>query len=356
MPLQIVRNDISKMKVDAVVDSADPKPVFSTGITRAIHEAAGPELMAARKEVNGGNLDENDIIVTPGFDLPAKYVFHVLSPYRLDGKHGEPEKLYDCYTKILNEAVVRKISSIAIPVLSSGNHLFSEKEAVGIALHAITDFLLEQDILVFLVVYSMEATRYACKIFNDVKEDIDNEYIDAVSGRIGRQYIHGRRNHHIGIAQQKLQEIELKERISGPVKSSATGRGPDYTIEEYVKYIDPGLYETVKEFLVKKGKKLHDLYTFEDNTGKNVITKQLISDIKKQRKQPSKRSVLLLALALKLNYEETQYLMETAGYKLTHSSRADAVVIYMLLSGFHDPYDLDQYLGDLAGTDLQHYK
>ena len=129
-----------------------------------------------------------------------------------------------------------------------------------------------------------------------------------------------------------------------------------YSMKDFVDNRDPGLYETIVEFCKKEGKKISFLYEFEDHAGKRVITKQLISDIKCEKKQPSKRTVLYIILKLELNLEDAQYLMGKAGYRLTHSSKADSVVIYLLRGKKHYPATMNNCLKKYADTDLEHYK
>ena len=118
MPLEIVRNDITKMDVDAIVNSANPNPVIGGGVDRAIHAKAGAELLAARKEI--GKIATGKAYITSAFHLPAKYVIQTVGPVWQDGKHGERELLAQCYENSLRLAAENGCSSIAFPLISAG--------------------------------------------------------------------------------------------------------------------------------------------------------------------------------------------------------------------------------------------
>ena len=119
MPLEIVRNDITKMQADAIVNTANPRPIVGGGVDRAIHQAAGAELLATRKEI--GDIATGEAAITPAFKLSATYVIHTVGPVWQDGEHGERELLASCYTKSLQLAVANKCQSIAFPLISAGH-------------------------------------------------------------------------------------------------------------------------------------------------------------------------------------------------------------------------------------------
>ena len=151
MPFEIVRNDIVKMEVDAIVNTANPKPVVGTGVDTAIHKAAGPELLKARKEI--GDIKVCEAVVTPAFDLPAKYVIHVVGPAWVDENPVEEEMLARSYRAALDAAAKQKCKSIAFPLLSTGNYGFPKKISMRIALDVFSKFLMEHEMQIYLTVF-----------------------------------------------------------------------------------------------------------------------------------------------------------------------------------------------------------
>ena len=112
LPFKIVRNDLTKMQVDAIVNTANQQPTYSSGTDTAVYNAAGEEeLLAERKKI--GSMNEGEIAITPGFKLPAKYIIHAVSPRYIDGNSGEETKLRSCYKKSLALAAQYECKSIA---------------------------------------------------------------------------------------------------------------------------------------------------------------------------------------------------------------------------------------------------
>ena len=182
MPFKIVRNDITKMECDAIVNTASRHPVDSfeqvgAGCDKAIHKAAGAdELIAARKEI--GEMAEGEAAITPGFDLPAKYIIHAVSPVFIDGNSGEEEKLRNCYRNSLRIAKENGIESIAFPLIATGSFGYPQEEGMRIAVDEINAFLLHNDMLIYLVVFGTRATQLGERIYPDLEAYIDHNYVD----------------------------------------------------------------------------------------------------------------------------------------------------------------------------------
>ncbi len=147
MPFEIVRNDIVNMQVDAIVNTANPKPIVGYGVDAGVHKKAGPQLLAAREQV--GRIDVGEVAVTPGFGLDAKHVIHAVGPIWQDGKHGEEQLLRQCYDRALYAAFENDCESIAFPLLSAGNHGFPKPLALQIAISAFSSFLMEHDMQIY---------------------------------------------------------------------------------------------------------------------------------------------------------------------------------------------------------------
>ena len=175
MPFEIVRNDIVNMQVDAIVNTANPKPIVGYGVDAGVHKIAGPQLLAAREQV--GRIDVGEVAVTPGFGLDAKHVIHAVGPIWQDGKHGEEQLLRQCYDRALYAAFENDCESIAFPLLSAGNHGFPKPLALQIAISAFSSFLMEHDMQIYLVVFSRNAFELSEKLFQSVESYIDENYI-----------------------------------------------------------------------------------------------------------------------------------------------------------------------------------
>ena len=188
MPFEIVRNDITRMKVDAIVNTANPKPKYSSGTDTAVYKAAGEEeLLAERKKI--GHMNEGDVAITPGFNLPAKYIIHAVSPFYMGGDQGEEEKLRSCYRKSLQLAKENGIKSISFPLISTGGFGYPKEEGMRIAVDEINAFLLGNDMEIFLVVFDTKATHLGEKIYPGLEAYIDHNYVmDASETEYGDVY------------------------------------------------------------------------------------------------------------------------------------------------------------------------
>ena len=175
MPFEIVRNDITQMRVDAIVNTANPKPVIGSGVDAGIHRAAGPELLTAREKI--GRIGVGEAAITPGFGLNAKYVIHTVGPVWRGGLLGERKLLRGCYESSLSLALENGCTSIAFPLISTGNYGFPKDEALRIALDAIRGFLNDHEMMVSLVVFDRESFQLSRQRHREVASFIDDNYI-----------------------------------------------------------------------------------------------------------------------------------------------------------------------------------
>ena len=177
MPFKIVRNDITKMTTEAIVNTANEKPTVGTGCDFAVYNAAGyDELLSWRKKYIGA-VEEGEAFISPGFRLPAKYIIHTVSPLYIDGEHGEEELLRSCYRKSLALAAGHGIRSIAFPLISTGGFGYPKEEGMRIAVDEIHAFLLKSDMQIFLVVFDERATRMGRSLYPDLEAYIDRNYV-----------------------------------------------------------------------------------------------------------------------------------------------------------------------------------
>lgn len=176
MPFKIIRSDITKVHVDAVVNTANPHVAVGAGVDSAIYAAAGRDrLLKARAKV--GTLAAGEVGITKAFDLPARYIIHSSGPAWVDGRHQEPELLRRCYDKALVMAYAHRCKSIAFPLMATGSYGFPKELGIQIAIDAFTSFLQEHEMDITLVVFDDHSYHVSGKWYDDVKSLIDDEYV-----------------------------------------------------------------------------------------------------------------------------------------------------------------------------------
>lgn len=175
MAFQIIRNDITKVKADAIVNTANPKPKYVSGVDYAIYTAAGTEkLLAERQKI--GDIAPGQAAETPAFALPAKYIIHTVGPAWIDGKHGETDVLRECYSNSLQLAQELGCESIAFPLIATGVEGFPKSDALQIAVRVIVEFLANADMEITLVVFDETSFVLSGGLFAGVDAFIDDNY------------------------------------------------------------------------------------------------------------------------------------------------------------------------------------
>jgi len=182
MPFHIVRNDITKMEVDAIVNTANPHVQIGGGVDTAINLAAGPGLILERECI--GDIPRGEARLCRGHDLQAKFVIQTVGPWWDEGESGEREVLANCYRNSLALAAENDCESMAFPLISAGSYQFPKEEALSIAVAEITKFLLTHEMTVFLVVYNKKAFALAKQITGDVQAFIDCSHLNHRIGGI----------------------------------------------------------------------------------------------------------------------------------------------------------------------------
>ena len=330
MPFEIVRNDITKMAVDAIVNTANPRPVIGFGTDAAVHKAAGPGLLQARQEI--GHIAIGQAAITPAFDLQAKYVIHTVGPVWDGGGYGEEESLRKCYDNSLKLAVENKCQSIAFPLISTGNYGFPKDKALQIAISAFSAFLLEHEMQIYLVVFDRTSFKLSEKLFQSVASYIDQHYVDACTlatcGAAEKRRSRLRRRDMEVCESRCLQEEMLP---CAPMAASKAA-----SLEDMLKQTDAGFTETLLKLIDKTGKKDSEVYK------KALLSKQHFSKIRNNPNyKPTKPTAISLALALELNLEETKDLIGRAGYALTNSSKFDLIIRYFIEHGNYNVVEIN---------------
>ena len=323
MPFRIVRNDITNMRVDAIVNSANPQPVIGMGTDSAIHEKAGPGLLAARQRI--GSISVGQAAVTKGFDLPAKYVIHTAGPVWQGGSRGEEMLLRSCYDSCLRLALKKGCRSVAFPLISTGNYGFPKDKALHIAIEAFSDFLLEEEMEICLAVFDRESFRLSEKLFQGVASYIDAHYADTCAAALygaaeeDRRIIRNRRRENV------ICETSAAFQQRLPCAPAPMAAPKAASLEEMLRQADAGFTESLLKRIDQTGMKDSQIYK------KAGLTKQHFSKIRNNPDyKPTKPTAIALALALELDLEQTRDLIGRAGYALTNSSKFDLIVRYFI--------------------------
>ena len=327
MPFQIVRNDITKMAVDAIVNTANPKPVIGAGTDSRIHEVAGPKLLEARQTI--GSIEAGHAAITPAFGLNATYVIHTVGPAWVDGNHGEERLLHSCYERSLALAVQNGCQSMAFPLISTGHYGFPKDKALQIAISAFSAFLLEHEAQIYLVVYDQESFKLSEKLFQNVASYIDRHYVDTHAR--GKGFLEAKR-----CRTMELRESVVCASIDEAIPCAPRAAMEVMSLEDMLKQADAGFTETLLRLIDKTGKKDSQIYK------KANISKQHFSKIRNNPDyKPTKSTAIALALALELSLEDTKDLIGRAGYALTNSSKFDLIIRYFIEQGNYNVVEIN---------------
>ena len=377
MPFEIIRNDITKVAADAIVNTANPAPVIGAGTDFAVHKAAGPKLLEARKKI--GEIPVGACRSTKAYDLPARYVLHTVSPAWQDGTQGELVLLRRAYDAALAEAKRLRCRSVAFSLMAAGSYGFPMDQALSVAIRAFTDFLLTNEMQITLVIFNGKAFSLASGLFSDLKSYIDENYVREQNAA---EYASPRRRSeslHVS-AIRPAEEAEpsalpaaaAKEpvrpevfdqmQMAGAVRPAAakeadsfpaavkaekkTAAKPSFfvaaeqaalrpaasqaapkaaSLDDIIKQAESSFPEHLLRLIDEKGLKDSEVYH------RAQVSRQLFNKIiNKKDYQPGKNTVIQLALALELDLEQTQLFLSKAGYALTRASKADLVVQYYI--------------------------
>lgn len=335
MPFRIIRNDITKVKADAIVNTANPKPVIGGGTDSAIYQAAGKEaLLKERQKI--GNIVPGDAVNTDAFALDAKYIFHTVGPAWIDGKHGEKDILHSCYQKSLALAKKLKCKSIAFPLIATGVYGFPKDEALNIALEEIGKFLLTDEMKIILVVFDMKALELSKGLMGEIDQYIDEHYVERT-----HEIEYGNYQRRGNNRSRRVERIIEEERYEVQ-KNLVFGRMPDMKGKNLSEVLDGAggsFRQKLFELIDQKG--LDDVTVYK----RANITRKVFSTIRcKKDYTPSKKTALSLALALKLDMPETTDLLARAGITLTPDNKADLVIAYHINNNVYDVLLIDAEL------------
>ncbi len=321
MPFEIVRNDIVNMKVDAIVNTANPRPIIGAGTDKAVHDKAGARLLLARKEI--GNIAVGEAAITPAFDLDANYVIHTAGPIWKDGRSGEEKLLASCFRNSLGIAKKKACESIAFPLISTGSYGFPKPLALQIAVREISSFLMENEMQVYLVVFEKQSFELSEKLFKSVSSYIDENY---VSEKINAEY-----------KMSNLRSYELLFEASDTPRYGTICSNPN--LDGMLENLDKGFSETLLDLIDRTGKKDSEIYKRAN------VDRKLFSKIRNNADyRPSKTTAIAFAIALELDLDETSDLLSRAGYALSQSSKFDVIVRYFIENKKYDIFEINSAL------------
>ena len=329
MPFRIIRNDITKVKADAVVNAANSSLLGGGGVDGAIHRAAGPELLKECRTLGGCNT--GDAKITKGYKMPCKYIIHTVGPIWNGGRSGEKEQLYSCYKKSLELAKEYECGSVAFPLISSGVYGYPKDKALDVAVSAITDFLEENDMDITMVVFDKNAVSVSEKLISDVKKYIDDNYAEEHSSYFSR------RNKEIRFWGE-CDEPDIKMSADREYRTPESYVALSACFEDFDK-LDETFSQALLRMIDEKG--LTDVQVYK----KANIDRRLFSKIRSDMNyKPKKQTAIALAVALELDIHETQKLLEKAGYTLSNSIKFDVIIKYFIENKKYNIYEINETL------------
>lgn len=335
MSFQIIRNDITKVKADAIVNTANPDVTIGSGVDFAIYKAAGVDrLLHEREKI--GKLEPGEVAITPAFDLDANYIIHSSGPWWRGGNQGEAEILRQCYDRSLKLAAENNCKSIAFPLLATGTYGFPKKLGIEIAVDAFTRFLQEYDIDIYLVVFGHESVNISGELGEEVLDYIDDDYVSDTLAEEYQSKSFNEDSEDLVDYQDSVSYSGSVARISGRTFVRATA-----SLDDAIKGIYKESFEKHLQMLInKKGLKNSEVYASAN------ISKQYFSKLLKGQVKPSKGKVLSLAVGLRLNMDETVDFLRLAGYALSPISQTDVVVEYFIEHENYSVIKIDMVLFD----------
>ena len=338
MPLRFIRDDITKLKVDAIVNAANKSLLGGGGVDGAIHRAAGPKLLDECRKLGG--CDVGKAKLTKGYKLPAGHVIHTVGPVWSGGNNNEPKLLRSCYIECLRIAVANKFRSIAFPLISSGTYGYPKDKALKVAVDACSAFLKTRDMDITIVIFDRESFDIGRKKLKDIQAFIDDNYYDET-----RSWAY-------------TAAVGAAGSISAPfrslIKKASNSRGKAHTVhsgfhvreearseslEDKLKMIDESFTEMLLRKIDEKGMADSDCYK------KANIDRKLFSKIRSNKDyHPKKVTAVAFAIALELDIDETKEMLLKAGFGLSNSSKFDIIVRYFIESGNYNIYEINEAL------------
>lgn len=359
MPFQIVRNDITKMRVDAIVNAANRSLLGGGGVDGAIHAAAGPKLLEECRTLGG--CETGDAKITAAYNLPCRYVIHTVGPRWKGGEKGEKELLTSCYRKSLELALSHGCETVAFPLISSGAYGYPKDKAMKVAVDTIADFLMtnDTDMLVCLVVFGRESVAVGHKLSSEIREYIDDNFTDARE----RADYHRRRRmdqeegesflfnvplmsestaaYSLPDFDEQVADAELSASapISKPSAKPGNAKAPSPLSETPHFELDESFQQMLLRKIDERG--LTDAQCYKKANIDRKLFSKIRSDI---HYKPSKATAIAFAVALELSKPETDELLKKAGFALSNSNLFDVIIAYFIDSRNYNVFEINEVL------------
>ena len=325
MPLQIIRQDITKMQVDAIVNTTNEEMVGYSGVDLAVHRAAGTEFDAECRALAPLGLGHAKL--TGAYNLPCKYVIHTSGPVWQGGKMGESDILRSCYVESLKLAVEKGCQSVAFPLISSGAYGFPKDQVLKFAIQTITEFLFEHELTVYLCVFDRDSYSFSQKLFHDIRSFIDDDHdacvreiTDCAPAEEPRQFF---------LASRRM--IDASETVLGSPKNTS--------LRDYMRDMDKSFQEKLFDLIDKS--RMTDVECYK----RANVDKRTFSKIKSNKDyKPSKQTAIAFAIALRLDLDATQDLLATVGFTLSRSNVFDKIIQYFIQNGNYNIFEINEAL------------
>ena len=330
MPFTIVRNDITQMRVDAVVNAANSSLLGGGGVDGCIHRAAGPELLEECRTLHGCKTGQAKI--TKGYKMPCRYIIHTVGPVWQGGGFGERELLYSCYKNSLELAAQYDCKTVAFPLISAGIYGYPKDKALEVAQQAIADFLETHDMEVTLAVLDKAAVELSRDMFKRVREYVDDRYVEQLESVDPRRPAFFKMRESCAPVAASAALVDEDEcRISDEMRG--------LSLEERLRNTDESFSEALLRLIDEKGLTDAEVYRRAN------IDRRLFSKIRCDSEyRPKQQTVLAFALALELSPQAAEELLKRAGYSLSDSIKGDVIVRFFLENGIYDIYTVNQAL------------
>ena len=342
MPLKIIRQDITKIKCDAIVNPTNRHMWPGGGADAAIHEVAGPELLEYCQKLGGVSVGEAKI--TPAFNLPCKYVIHTAGPEWEGGLAGERVLLRSCYKESMKLAISHKCKSVAFPLIASGLYGYPKDRVLSEATDVISRYLERYEMDVYIVVYDKTAYSISRELYDDVQSFVDNFYVETHSDMFDNFREEATYQEHKA---KRAKRIAIDKCIMAdavpdfaPMCSEIEATFHSERLDDMLENMDKGFADTLFYYIDKKG--ITDVEAYKrSNVGKKTFSKiKCNKDYK-----PSKITAVSFAVGLHLNLEETQHLLSTAGMCLSRANKFDVIIEYFIMTGKYDSiFDVNEVL------------
>ncbi|MBE5927892.1 MAG: O-acetyl-ADP-ribose deacetylase [Lachnospiraceae bacterium] len=331
MPLEIVRNDITKMTVDAIVNAANCSLLGGGGVDGCIHRAAGKGLLEECRTLGG--CETGSAKITGAYNLPCKYVIHTVGPQWQGGSKNEKALLESCYKVSLQIAKDHNCETVAFPLISAGVYGYPKDQALKVAIDIISDFLLENEMKVYIVIFDKTSYKISEKLFADIEEYIDDNYVDEHT-----DYMRESMRMSMPLPSATIMDASVCEsKLSKPRKASK--KTAEFDLDAKLKQIDESFSQMLLRKIDEKGMTDAECYK------KANIDRKLFSKIRSDvHYKPSKPTAIAFAISLELSLDETEDMLRKAGFALSHSNKFDIIIEYFISNGNYNIFEINEAL------------